>query len=123
MIFVTLPFPPTSNHNNMPVRGRLIKSPEYRAWRTAAEWSARSQMQGPPILGPYSIVYTAQRPDNRRRDIENLTKSLSDALQGAGIIADDCHCQRSLIEWDVGPNVKDPTVAIRITPMDARPAR
>lgn len=29
-------------------------------------------------------------PDKRRRDVDNLNKSLGDALQHCGLIADDC---------------------------------
>lgn len=116
MIFLTLPYPPTSNHNTMVAHGRRISSPKYRAWRAGAERAARLQATS-AVLGLYRIAYAAQRPDNRRRDLENLPKSLSDALQAAGVIADDANCIRSEIEWASGPPVKAATVFIRITPV------
>lgn len=117
MIVIALPYPPTSNHNTMVAKGRRISSPKYRNWRAAAEVAARVQAGRRKIEGPYTIHYLADRPDLRRRDVENLPKSLSDALQAAGVIRDDADCERSTIEW--GARVArgcEPLVRVTIEP-------
>jgi crossover junction endodeoxyribonuclease RusA len=114
-IALALSYPPTSNHNTMVAHGRRIASPKYRAWRQLAEREARGAADGRTIDSAYEIFYVAQRPDRRRRDVENLPKSISDALQAAGVIADDANCQRSTIEWASGPPAgKDALVLVRI---------
>lgn len=118
MIRLTLPYPPTSNHNTMVAKGRRISSPKYRAWRTLAEISIRAQSQGQTVPGLYSISYFAERPDKRRRDLENLPKSLSDALQSAGLLADDANCERSTISWLEGVSTKGCAVVhVNIEPL------
>jgi crossover junction endodeoxyribonuclease RusA len=42
-----------------------------------------------PLTGPLKLTIRAHRPDNRRRDIDNILKPLLDALAHAGIYEDD----------------------------------
>lgn len=117
MLSLWLPYPPSSNNNTAVVNGRRISSRQYRAWRAKAERDARILSDGAKIVGPYRITYTAQRPDWRRRDVENLPKSLADALQAAGVIRDDCDCLSSTIAWADGlPVGKGAAVLVEITP-------
>jgi crossover junction endodeoxyribonuclease RusA len=117
VIRLTLPYPPTSNHNTTVSNGRRISSTKYRAWRREAEQVARLAARGGHVAGPYTIVYSADRPDNRRRDVENLPKSLSDALQAAGVIRDDADCDASTILWSPRKPGKGAAVHIIITPL------
>ena len=39
--------------------------------------------------GKLSVAILASPPDNKRRDLDNLLKSLLDALQHAGVYKDD----------------------------------
>lgn len=118
MIRLSLPYPPTSNHNTMVAKGRRISSPKYRTWRATAEWHARLGAAGKSVQGAYTISYSVERPDRRRRDLENLPKSLSDALQAAGVIRDDADCERSTIEWaGAKPTVRDAMIYIQIMPL------
>lgn len=119
MIRVTLSYPPTSNHNTSVSNGRRISSAKYRAWRKLAEWEAKLGAGRESIQGPYAIHYLADRPDLRRRDLENLPKSLADSLQAAGVIRDDCDCQSSTIEWATTPPTKSPKVIVSIFPFPA----
>jgi crossover junction endodeoxyribonuclease RusA len=103
-LLLAIPYPPTSNHNTMPGKGkkrkvRRILSPKYRAWRDTAEDEINRLSDGLAVHGPYNIQYVVERPDNRRRDVENIPKSISDALQAAGVIEDDADCQRSVVQW------------------------
>jgi crossover junction endodeoxyribonuclease RusA len=52
-------------------------------------------------------------PDNRRRDIDNYTKGLFDALTHAGVWEDDSQVKRMLVEW--GPVVPKGKVEITIS--------
>jgi crossover junction endodeoxyribonuclease RusA len=118
MITLSLPYPPSSNRLWRAANGRNIKSAEYRKWEKAS--IAHLIPEGrlwPVVSGPYSIVYTAQRPDNRRRDIANIEKAASDMLQNLGVIADDCNCQSVTVQWASGEPVgKSALVHVEITP-------
>ena len=118
VIKLTLPYPPTSNHNTMVAHGRRISSPTYRKWRAAAEAvcieGCLLQFDA-PLKGPYWIAYVVDRPDRRRRDIENLPKSISDALQSAGVIEDDSFCMQSICEWSQRAPGKGAAVHVTIT--------
>jgi len=41
-----------------------------------------------------SVFIEAFPPDKRKRDLDNVLKSLLDALQHAGVYADDCQIDR-----------------------------
>lgn len=85
-----LPWPPTVNTywRNITVNGksRVLVSAKGRAYRDAV---ARAVGRVQPLAGPlvFSAVYYP--PDNRKRDLDNLFKSLLDALTAAGVWAND----------------------------------
>ena len=57
-------------------------------------------MQRPEkITGPYKLTLLAVRPDNRRRDLDNLLKATSDLLTGLGVISDDSQCAELSAKW------------------------
>lgn len=95
---VRMEFPPSANRIWRNVGGKTLKSAEYRAWKEAQEWAVRAQRE-PTVLGPYAAHIMVNRPDNRRRDIDNLLKPISDVLVAAGIVEDDCLCQKVTVEW------------------------
>lgn len=45
-----------------------------------------------------AVTIDAYPPDNRRRDIDNLPKSVLDALQHAGVFDDDAQVDRLTVE-------------------------
>lgn len=102
MLRLTLPYPFQANHMKMPSRGRLIMNPKYRDWRAGALWSIREQVPNgihPVITGYFHITITVDRPDRRRRDLDNLSKAVLDALKEGGVIEDDSYADRIVMEW------------------------
>ncbi len=100
---IVLPFPPTLNHLRMPVRGRLIVSPEYRDWM---EYAGIVLLQQRPrkMLGKVGISVEVAPADKRRRDLDNFAnfKAVLDLLVKHQIIeADDSRIVRSIsAHWD-----------------------
>lgn len=83
------PWPPTVNHYyGSGGRGRKFIKPEGVAFRLAVKQTAmRHQLKAEP--GRLTVWVEAWPPDRRVRDVDNLSKSLLDALQHAGIIEND----------------------------------
>ncbi|MCL2645408.1 MAG: RusA family crossover junction endodeoxyribonuclease [Phycisphaerales bacterium] len=68
----------------------MVLSPEGRNYRTAV--CARLAGNGPrkpPSGGRIALCMDAFPPDFRRRDLDNLNKSVADALQDAAVYEDD----------------------------------
>jgi Holliday junction resolvase RusA-like endonuclease len=100
MITLILPFPPSVNRLwRTKAIGGMYRSKEYSDWRTHALWSIAGQAKGQKLPGAYTLVISAVRPDKRRRDIGNLEKAVSDILQAAGVITDDCLCEDLRLRW------------------------
>ena len=77
----------------------MYRSAEYVNWWKQAGWEIKAQGAKIPIAGPYKLTLMVERPDNRRRDLANLEKALSDLLQDVGLIEDDKFCQVLHMEW------------------------
>jgi len=69
--------------------GRVFKSPRVKNWEVRALWELREQYRGEPIDYEVSVDITLILPNRRRRDIDNMLKSLWDILEKAGIIEND----------------------------------
>ena len=86
---IVLPFPPTTgNHQHIQARnGRRFLRKDVVMWRdeVSACCSGTSYLSYKP-LGVEMRVYM---PDNRRRDIGNVEKLVSDALQQSSTILND----------------------------------
>ena len=93
-----LPYPPSTNRLWTRTRRGMRKSTEYEEWLLHAGLEARSQRAG-SIKGPYKISITAARPDRRRRDLDNILKSISDLLKSIGAIEDDSLCELITARW------------------------
>ena len=91
ILHLALPWVPTANTywrhpTRGPLAGRHLISAEGRAYRKAVQ---RSVVAIQPFEERLHVVIHAYPPDRRRRDIDNLTKALLDALTHAGIWHDD----------------------------------
>lgn len=95
---LTLDYPPSANRLWRNVNGKTLKSAEYRSWLSAMAWHCAAQGEK-PIEGPFTAHIMVNRPDERRRDIDNLTKPIMDALTASAAIKDDGLCQKLTIEW------------------------
>lgn len=83
-----LPLPPSVN-NLFAGKKRRFPTKRYEDWRTEA-WAALGyQKPWPRYDEPVKVTLAIGRPDNRRRDLDNLLKGPLDLLTSAGILKDD----------------------------------
>jgi crossover junction endodeoxyribonuclease RusA len=83
---VVLPYPPSVNHYWRYARGRFYISPAGHSYREAvADILADCQK----LRGPVALEIEVYPPDRRRRDLDNILKSVLDALEYAGAFDDD----------------------------------
>lgn len=83
---ITLPWPPSTNNAYAVRAGRKVKTTEARAYSrevvfhvsTKKAWRAlKNELRtGTPLR----VTITAHYPDNRRRDLANLEKLVTDAI-------------------------------------------
>lgn len=93
---ITLPWPPSVNTYWRTFRGRMIISKAGREYRQAVS----SLMQGSwRYTKSVKVTITAYRPDNRKRDLDNLLKATLDSLTYAGIWEDDSQIVDLRIVW------------------------
>lgn len=108
-----LPWPPSVNRYWRSVNGRAILSREGRAFRERALIAIRAQQNGGvPLTGRLAVLIDAMPPDRRRRDLDNISKGLLDALTAAGIWQDDS--QIDLLTLRRQPCVPDGRIELRI---------
>lgn len=102
-IFTLADIPPSSNHRMMVVmigkKPRMILTPEYRRWMQQAtlKLSAQNRMYGSATFNErVAVTIFVTFKNKKRRDVDNILKSVNDALTKAAIIADD-----SLIDVEI----------------------
>lgn len=115
MTTLTLPYPPSANRLWRAVKGRQIKSADYRAWLTRAALSVALQ-RPTPVTGAYRLTLVATRPDNRARDIDNLIKPCGDLLVQCGVIPDDSKAKSVFAGWSDEPPSKEAAVHVLVEP-------
>lgn len=86
---LSLPWPPTVNTYWRRAGARLHISHKGHRYRTAVAEACLEQKA--PRLGTARIrmAMTVHPPDQRRRDLDNLTKAVLDALEQAHVFIDD----------------------------------
>ena len=94
---IELPYPPSINHYWRRVGPKTLISREGRVFRgTVIEILAAMNIK--PMSGPLQVDVKVFPPDKRRRNIDNVTKALLDALEHGGAYHDDSQIVRLSIE-------------------------
>lgn len=102
---ISLPWPPTLNTywrhpNKGKLAGRHLISAEGRAYRQAVFYDVwRLRKTDEPLTGPVSVEIHAIAPDRRRRDLDNLSKAILDALVFAHVLTDDSQVWDLRLRW------------------------
>jgi len=92
-----LPYPPSVNHYWRSVGGRVLISKEGRAFRRKV-CAILNRVRAEPMDGDLAIEIVVYPPDRRRRDVDNVLKSLLDALEKGGAYENDSQIKRLTIE-------------------------
>lgn len=88
-----LPYPPSVNHYWRRVGFRTLISRGGRRYRKDVV-ALLAAGRAAPLRGRLELVVHVFPPDRRRRDLDNLQKAMCDALQHAGVYADDSQIDR-----------------------------
>lgn len=91
---ILLPWPPSVNTywrhpSKGPLAGRSLISEKGRAYRANTAAAVLEQKARWNLKGAVCVDVLAFPPDRRQRDIDNLGKSLFDAMTHAGVWLDD----------------------------------
>ena len=98
-ITLTMPWPPSVNKYWRTFQGRMIISAEGRSYRKAVADQVLIQRGAKHYTGKLCVVIEAFRPDNRRRDLDNLLKAVLDGCTHAGVWEDDSNIVDLRIYW------------------------
>ena len=99
MIELTLPWPPSVNTYWRMFKNRMIISEAGRKYRVAVSEQVFLQTKGKFTSGKLKVTIEAWRPDNRRRDLDNLLKAVLDSMGHAGLYIDDSLIVDLRIYW------------------------
>lgn len=102
-ITIILPYPPSVNmiFRNVPGKGR-VKTRRYQTWARVGQTEIMIQRAKWPvkhIAGPVHVAITVQRPDRRKRDLDNLLKAPLDLLVDMKVIDDDSKIESLSVRW------------------------
>jgi len=105
---LTLPWPPSVNTYWRTFQGRMIISEKGRQYRKDVADQVLIQRGSENFAGKMRVEIQAFRPDNRRRDLDNLLKAILDGCTHAGVWVDDSNIVDLRIYWadTVGGMVK-----------------
>lgn len=98
-ITLTMPWPPSVNKYWRTFQGRMIISAEGRSYRKAVAEQVTLQDGAMNYQGKLRVQIEAFRPDNRRRDLDNLLKAVLDGCTHAGVWEDDSNIVDLRIYW------------------------
>ena len=94
MIYFSIPGEPVIKKNNRPIyragnRPIIGKSAKLRQAEASIKSYVMSKYKGPTAKGSIEITFTAYLGTKRRKDLSNCFEIYADALQAAGVFADD----------------------------------
>ncbi len=84
----SLPVPKTNRYLRKR-NGQVFKPPRVSLWEIRAVWELKNQYSGKPLNKPLKVEVFFFLPDKRKRDIDNMLKTLWDILEKARIIEND----------------------------------
>ena len=113
-LLIELPWPPSVNHYYRRVGHRTLISREGRKYR-AEICAILRDLRFRPFDGELAMTLDAYPPDKRRRDVNNILKSLLDAMQHAGAYHDDSQIKKLNIEM-LEPARPTGKVIVRLRP-------
>ena len=111
-LLIELPWPPSVNHYYRRVGHRTLISREGRKYR-AEICAILRDLRFRPFDGELAMTVDAYPPDRRRRDADNILKSLLDALQHAGAYHDDSQIKKLSVEL-LAPHRPNGKVQVRL---------
>ena len=107
-----LPLPPSVNHYLKHTSNGTYKTAEAKSWQVEAGYLARLWWGRKDVLARKLVLRIwVYWPDNRRRDCDNLTKCIADALTGI-VWKDDCYVLPQYIDYQV--DKKSPRIEIEV---------
>lgn len=103
-MMVRLPVPPSTNNLFANGKSGRYVTASYKAWRTAAGWQLNLARVEP--FGKMKVAVTLYVPRKpASRDLDNFSKAPLDLLVAHGVIADDKHVERLVIERHDAPEI------------------
>lgn len=94
---VSLPFPPSTNTYWRNVKGRTLISEKGRAYRGEVIAEVLQHGNNLKLAGRLHVEMELFPPDKRRRDIDNFSKAILDALTHAGLWLDDSQIDKMTV--------------------------
>lgn len=101
MLKIELPWPPSVNSYWRTFQGRMLISKDGRAYRKAVQDAVTLNLANKHWEGQLKVEVEAFRPDNRKRDLDNLLKAILDGLAHGGVYLDDSQIVDLRIFWAV----------------------
>jgi len=98
VIALELPYPPTINNYYRRYRDKVSITKRGKQFRSDVIKLCMVAGIRKPLTEKLRVAIKLFPPDNRRRDIDNNLKSLLDAMQHAGVYADDVQIRFLQIE-------------------------
>lgn len=118
---LTLPWPPSVNtyYRHIVLKGspRTLISSEGRGYRAEVAARVLIARAAKRLNTRIALEIEVYPPDRRARDLDNILKSLLDALVQAGVMEDDSLIDE--IHVKRGPVVKPGSVSVFITSLEA----
>lgn len=118
---MVLPWPVSSNSLHAPWNGGMVLTAEARQYYWAMKELLQREWGLPPMLGRLKAEVWIHESDLRARDINNYTKSLFDALEGAGIFENDSQIDQTMLYR--GELKESPCVRVILTILPEGPPR
>lgn len=98
VVALYLPYPTSTNRLYRRTSTGVYRAPAYATWFRAASNELNAQHPG-KVSGPYELRIVLGRPDRRRRDLDNIVKSISDVLVLNRVVDDDSQAIKITLEW------------------------